>query len=162
MTKPSTTIIGAAGEHYVASYLSAISNYQLIIAMPRGGVPGLDLLVTKEYGGHAIRIQVKTGTLPVGKYDGQKILLWPTGWAAIERRDDYLWYAYLNLNGWPGSGKSPDIYFVPSKKVSDIIAECREDKDTRPYFWIYEDESDRYRGDAGYRSLLAVLDGNEG
>jgi hypothetical protein len=76
MKKTSTAIIGACGEHFVAAYLSG---FQLTVAMPRGGIPGFDLLVTKEKSGHAIRIQVKTGTQSTRKTkkDGE-IYLWST------------------------------------------------------------------------------------
>jgi len=40
-----TAITGACGEHYIAGYLSG---HHLIVAMPRGGIPGSDLFVSKE------------------------------------------------------------------------------------------------------------------
>ncbi len=43
--KVATAIIGACGEHYVASYLSGLN---LIVAMPRVGISGFDLIVSKE------------------------------------------------------------------------------------------------------------------
>ncbi len=57
MAKADKAILAACGEHYVAAYLS---RFQLIVALPRAGVPGCDLLVTNKKRGHAIRIQVKT------------------------------------------------------------------------------------------------------
>lgn len=59
MKRSTTTLVGASGEHYVAAYLSG---FQLIVAMPRAGIPGSDLFVSKEKGGHVLRVQVKTGT----------------------------------------------------------------------------------------------------
>lgn len=53
MGKRATAIIGACGEHYIAAYLSG---FDLIVAMPRGGIPGCDLLVTRESKGRAIRL----------------------------------------------------------------------------------------------------------
>ena len=78
----STAIVGACGEHYVAGYLSG---FDLIVAMPRGGIPGCDLLVTKEFKGHAVRMQVKTGTQARKntRSDGE-FYLWPTSFKVIE------------------------------------------------------------------------------
>jgi hypothetical protein len=59
MKKSATSLVGASGEHYVAAYLSG---FQLIVPMPRAGIPGSDLFVSKEKGGHPLRVQVKTGT----------------------------------------------------------------------------------------------------
>ena len=99
MKKTSTAIIGACGEHYVAAYLSG---HNLIVAMPRAGIPGFDLIVSNEKGGHSIRVQVKTGTQATRKTkDEGNIYLWSTSYAAIERDDKYLWYAYVWLNHWP-------------------------------------------------------------
>jgi hypothetical protein len=41
--KTASAIVGASGEHYVAGYLSGLS---LIVAMPRAGIPGCDLLIS--------------------------------------------------------------------------------------------------------------------
>ena len=42
--KADNAILGSCGEHYIAAYLSG---YGLIVAMPRGGMPGFDLFVTR-------------------------------------------------------------------------------------------------------------------
>ena len=52
-TRIATAITGACGEHYIAGYLSG---HHLIVAMPRGGIPGSDLFVAKESGGPALRV----------------------------------------------------------------------------------------------------------
>ena len=92
-------IIGACGEHYVASLLSGSG---LVVAMPRAGIPGCDLLVSTAKAGRALRVQVKTGTQAskTTREEG-KIYLWATGYAAIDRDDRYLWYAYVWLKEWP-------------------------------------------------------------
>ena len=47
MSKVPSTILGACGEHYVASYLSGMG---LVAALTRRGVPATDLIVTSEMG----------------------------------------------------------------------------------------------------------------
>jgi hypothetical protein len=99
MAKQANTITGACGEHYVASYLSG---FGLIVAMPRGGIPGCDLLVANETGGHAVRSQVKTGTQATrNTKEYGKIYLWSTSYKVIEKDDKHLWYAYVWLKDWP-------------------------------------------------------------
>ena len=110
MKKSTTALVGASGEHYVAAYLSG---FQLIVAMPRAGIPGSDLFVSQEKGGHALRVQVKTGTQATRKTKEEgDIYLWATSYASIERDDKYLWYAYVYLNGWPNGQKLPEVIFV--------------------------------------------------
>ena len=153
--RATTAIIGAAGEHYVAAYLSG---FKLIVAMPRAGIPGSDLFVSNEKGGHAIRVQVKTGTQATRKDKTEgEIYLWATSYAAIERNDKYLWYAYVYLNGWPNSEKLPEVFFVPSKVVVKCMTECRENEETWPYFWMRVDDAKNYKGNTGVQLLLNAL-----
>jgi hypothetical protein len=155
MKKTTPTIIGACGEHYVAAYLSG---HNLIVAMPRAGIPGFDLIVSNEKGGHSIRIQVKTGTQSTrkNKVEGD-IYLWPTSYAAIERNDVYLWYAYVWLNDWPNGNNLPEIFFVPSSVVVKVMKECKEDNDSRPYFWMKKNDAEKYKGDSGFQLLNNAL-----
>lgn len=140
----STALIGASGEHYVAGYLSG---YELIVAVPRGGIAGCDLLVTNEFKGRAIRLQVKTGTQATRntKLDGN-IFLWSTSYKVIEQNDTQLWYSYVWLNGWPKSENIPEVFFVPSTVVIDCLQACRDSGDTWPYFWLRTDDAQQYRG----------------
>ena len=154
--RATTAIIGASGEHYVAAYLSG---FKLIVAMPRAGIPGSDLFVSNEKGGHAIRVQVKTGTQATRKDKTVgEIYLWATSYAAIERNDKYLWYAYVYLNGWPNSEKLPEVFFVPSKIVVRCMRECHENKETWPYFWMRVADAKKYKGHIGVQLLLNALD----
>lgn len=154
--KTATAVVGASGEHYVAAYLSG-SN--VIVAMPRAGIPGCDLLVSNEKNGRAIRLQVKTGRQATRrtKVEGD-IYLWATSYSAIERDDKHLWYAYVYLNGWPSGEKQPEVFFVPSKIVVTCMKECRANKDTWPYFWMLAKDAGKYRGNSGLKSLLRALD----
>lgn len=148
-------IIGASGEHYVAGYLSGIG---LIVATPRAGIPGCDLLIATSKGGQAIRVQVKTGTQATKtKREEGKIYLWSTSYAAIERDDRNLWYAYVWLNGWPHAERMPEIFFVPSKHVVRCMKACRKNKEKWPYFWMYADEAKKFRGRMGLKQLLKAL-----
>lgn len=153
--KTSNAIKGACGEHYIAAYLSG---HGLIVAMPRAGIPGCDLFVSKEKGGTALRIQVKTGTEGPrnNKEVGSRIYLWRTSLAAIERDDKYLWYAYVWLNEWPkDEDKLPEIFIVPSKVVVNCMKGEREA--SWPYFWMRVDAAQRYKGPSGLKGLLAAL-----
>jgi hypothetical protein len=128
--------------------------------MPRAGVPGLDLLISNEKGGRAIRMQVKTGTQATrnDKELGKKIYLWPTSYAAIERGDDeFLWYAYIWLNDWPSKENLPEVFFVPSQVVAKCMKGSKDDKVSWPYFWMPVDEAQQYKGDLGFQLLLDAL-----
>jgi hypothetical protein len=155
MKRSTTTLVGASGEHYVAAYLSG---FQLIVALPRAGIPGSDLFVSKEKGGHILRVQVKTGTQATRKTkDEGEIYLWATSYAAIERDDRYLWYAYVYLNDWPTGEKPPEVFFVPSRIVVRCMKECRANKETWPYFWMRVKDANKYKGRAGLKALLDSL-----
>lgn len=157
MKKTTTAIIGACGEHYVAAYLSG---FNLIVAMPRAGIPGFDMLVSNEKSGHAIRVQVKTGTQATRKTKEEgNIYLWSTSYAVIDRDDKYLWYAYIWLNNWPlEENNLPEVYFVPSKVVVECMKECKENNETWPYFWLRADDAIQYKGESGLDSLRKALD----
>ena len=153
--KYSTAITGACGEHFVAAYLSG---YRLIVAMPRGGIPGSDLFVTNERGGYALRIQVKTGTQSTRNTKwGGPIYLWSTSYAAIDRNDEHLWYAYVWLNGWPDGHGFPEVFFVPSAVVVKCMEECKAGNESWPYFWLKVDEAQQYKGRKGLQPILDVL-----
>ena len=153
--KGATTLVGALGEHYVAAYLSG---HDLVVAIPRAGVPGADLFVSKERGGNALRLQVKTGTQATRKdREVGDIYLWATSYKVIPRNDRNLWYAYVWLKGWPHTDASPEIFFVPGKRVKSCIKQCLVDKDTWPYFWLRVKEAEKYKGQQGLRLLLAAL-----
>jgi len=118
----SSVIIGAAGEFYVASYLSALG---LVVALPRGGVPSSDLLVTNTDGNKTISLQIKTATQALNrskKYDDY--LTWRLSTKSRGQNGcDSHWYVFVDLRGWPKSkdGYSPDIYFVPAQDINSIF-----------------------------------------
>lgn len=153
--KRPSVVIGASGEHYIAGYLSGLG---LIVAMPRAGIPGCDLLVATSKSGQALRLQIKTGTqsTKTTKEEG-KIYLWSTSYGAIDRDDENLWYAYVWLNGWPQAEQLPEVFFVPSKIVVKCMKECRRNKEKWPYFWLYAKNAKAFQGQAGLKRLLKAL-----
>lgn len=157
MAKQNTSITGACGEHYIAAYLSGNG---LIVAMPRGGMPGCDLLVAKLKGGCALRVQVKTGreSKRYSRYCGEEIYVWFTSWAAIERDDKNLWYAFIWLNDWPKSENLPEVFIIPSKTVVSCMKTLRKEEATRPHYWMPISEAQNFKGRVGLNLLLDALD----
>jgi hypothetical protein len=93
--KISTAIKGAAGEFYVAAYLSALN---LVVALPRGGVPSSDLLVTTPTGGKTISLQIKTATKPENKHGKYgDYLTWIV--SAKSRAIGSHWYIFVRNGG---------------------------------------------------------------
>lgn len=154
MAKKSTTILAACGEHYVAAYLSG---FQLIVALPRAGVPGCDLLVASDQSGCSIQVQVKTGTRSktTTKKEGL-IYLWRTAFTAIEKECESLWFAYVWINGWPHGDVQPEVFFIPSNFVAKVLKECQDVGD-EPFFWMKEEDSTQFKGATGIKPLLRSL-----
>lgn len=153
--KRDTAIVGACGEHYIAAYLSGM---QLIVGMPRAGVPGCDLLVANRSGGRPISLQVKTGTQSkrmTKKYGTWYD--WPTSYSVVDSNDDQLWFAYVWLNGWPHSNNQPEVFFVPRRDVVAVLEQGKKEGKSRSFFWFPEDRAERYRGLEGLRPMLSEL-----
>ncbi len=155
MKKAASTIIGACGEYYAAAYLSGLG---FVVALPRGGTPTCDLLVTNEKGGHAICLQVKTGTQAHQKTKKEEWYAWPTSYSVIEKDDKNLWYAYVWLNDWPRiDNKLPEIFSVPSNVVVEFMKARRSETKTRPFFWMYADAVEKFKGALGLQSIRDAL-----
>ncbi|MCA9223709.1 MAG: hypothetical protein KDA71_25535 [Planctomycetales bacterium] len=155
--KVTTANVGACGEFYVASLLSA---HNLSVGLPRGGAARADLFVGKEAGGPALRIQVKTGTQAT-KNDKEvgPIYLWSTTKKAIDDVDRFFWYAYVWLNEWPNNDRIPKVFFLPSKVVSDCIQkEHQAYGDVWLYFWMRQSDAEQYLGTQGLMNMLRVLE----
>ena len=109
MVSPST-VLGAAGEHYV---MCKLLRRGLIAALAPIGVPNCDIVVTDDIGDRLCAIQVKT-RVDKGS-DG--------GWHMSKKHEGIvsatLFYAFVNF------GKSlsyPSIcHLVPSEVVADVI-----------------------------------------
>jgi hypothetical protein len=157
LKKIPSSIIGAAGEHYVAAMLSAKG---LVVALPRAGVPSTDLIVTSEFGGRAISIQVKTGTASFQnkkRKPEESYYLWDTKFNAINLSNDSRWYAYVYLNGWPIEQQMPKVFFVPSCVVAECMRKQRENGQKRPFFWMYEHEAESYKDLIGCQKMIEHL-----
>ena len=149
--------VGASGEFYVAAYLSEA---ELLVALPRAGIPGSDLFVAKEKGGHPIRVQVKTGadasmtkSVKHGTYYS-----WLTKYSVSESHDANLWYAYVWLNDWrKDATKVPEVFFIPSDVVANRMKELQEENGNKPNswscFWMLAEKLDEYKGDKGLEKL---------
>lgn len=155
MGKTDSAIIGACGEHYVASYLSG---FKLIVAMPRAGVPGSDMFVSDVKNGPALRVQVKTGTQARRKTKAEgEIFLWYASKRAITNVSRYLWYAFVYLDRWPEGDREPTLLIVPSHVVAAQVKKCL-DADEMLFFWLPIGEAEPYRGSNGLKQMLAVLE----
>ena len=150
------TLIGATGEYYVAALLSAMG---VIVALPRGGVPSTDLLVTSENGKIALALQIKTGRRPYQKNIKQQrpYLMWDCSLKAIDNISNEKWYAFVSLNSWPVEESTPKVYFIPSKVVSERMKQQKKDKRKRPFYWVFEDEAQKYEGHAGLKLVIKEL-----
>ncbi len=144
-----------AVNHYVAAYLSG-SN--LLVAMPRAGVPGSDMFVSSVMNGPALRIQVKTGTQAFAKTkaDGE-IYLWRAAEKQASQASEFLWYAFVSLNGWPGKQEQPKLFFVPSAIVANCVQSCI-DLGEWLCFWMTKQESEQYEGQVGLANLLKAIE----
>lgn len=154
MKRLGTATIGACGEHYVAAYLS---RKELVVALPRAGVPGTDLFVAKD-DGHPIRVQVKTGTQATrkDKVEGP-IYLWSTAANVANLIDDKMWFAFVWLRNWPHEDELPEVFFVPLSAVAKCMK--GEQEASWPYFWMRVVDAGQYKGDIGFKKLEAALSG---
>jgi len=157
MAKRQGVIVGACGEHYVASYLSGMG---LVVALTRMGSPATDLFVTAEAGGRAVTLQVKAGGLHSHVMYKRKperdYWVWRTGKKAIDGAKESHWYAFVFVGDWPQrkGSPNPEVFFVPSKIVARTL---RKPKNQRDWFWMYDREIEEYRGLAGYKKLKKAL-----
>ncbi len=151
MNRLTTATIGAAGEYYVAAYLS---RKELVVALPRAGVSGTDLFVSASNSGHPIRLQVKTGTQSISN-DKNKgpIYLWAASVGIADLIDDRKWFAFVWLKNWPED--LPEVFFVPLAVVSACMDQQRES--SYPSFWMRSEDAEQYKGNKGYQKLRDAL-----
>jgi len=102
-----STLIGAAGEHYV---MSILLRQNLICTLAPVGAPDFDILITERDGKKVSTIQVKTTTGNTG------------GWQMREKHEKPIagmFYCFVNF--WHETDKLPECYIVPSEKVANIL-----------------------------------------
>jgi hypothetical protein len=59
---------------------------------------------------------------------------WDVSKKARENRSKFHWYTFVNAYNWPSSKSSPDIFFVPSEVVADIVTDWNEQNALRLFF----------------------------
>lgn len=99
-----------------------MSAQNLVVALPRGGVPTSDLLVTTPSGGKTISLQIKTATQPENKHKKYgNYLTWAVSAKSRAISCGSHWYVFVDLKKWPSSQDSPELYFVPSCDVAESL-----------------------------------------
>jgi hypothetical protein len=154
MPKFDTTVTGDCGENYVASYLAG---FGLIVATTRRGVTGIDLIVTQPSAGKPVNIQVKTVRDGKGKSKGREFYSWPINYAVVSRPDDGLWFACVDLNGWPHADSLPHLFFVPLAFVAARLKSEYPLGKGPTWFALYGDEAHEYRSNSGFLKLHSVM-----
>src|SRR5258706_4615753 len=99
MAKPKfdPSFSAAAGEHFVAARLAAMG---FMVAMPRGGSPSVDLLVSTPDGRRTLGVQVKTGKHSQYIYKRKKK---PTNWSwpmGLVEEDSRVLHIFVDLQDW--------------------------------------------------------------
>jgi hypothetical protein len=113
-----TTLVAAAGEHYVAYKLSRLG---FLAALVRQGSPTTDLLASSLDGARTVAIQVKT-TIMAGRTRGrgaEKVLHhleFPLGHKAVEKASPKLIFCFVDLRD-DQVGIPPDVYVVPASAI---------------------------------------------
>ena len=105
-----STLLGAAGEHYV---MSALLRRGLIAALAPQGVPNADILVTDVQGNRTCSIQVKTRR-EIGSDGG-----WHMKPKHAEISSDNLFYCFVDFG--KAIDSSPRMFVLPSKVVAEAI-----------------------------------------
>ena len=137
---------GFTGELFVAYRLSAMGYH---VALTRGGVPYVDILVGSSDGHNAVTFQVKTRNQAFSRATKSKkepaCWFWPIGAKAKEYRGKSAFYAFVDLNIGMGDPRSPmptpDVFIVPADVVASSMCEAfpKNAKDERTTWCsIYE------------------------
>jgi hypothetical protein len=113
-------LVGVAGVHYVASYLSYLGFH----AVPTTrNVQGPDLLVSSLDGSKGVSLQVKTTKQAIrtrGRRDGKQPhhYEWAIGWSSSRLNCANLFFALVDLKEFK---ELPDIFIVPSQVIFDYF-----------------------------------------
>jgi hypothetical protein len=136
-----STVLGAAGEHYV---MCQLLRRGMIAALAPVGVPNADIVVTDDIGARLCAVQVKArqekGT------DGG----WHMGAKHERLVSDTLFYCFVNF------GKTlldaPECYLVPSAVVADVLVRSHHTWLTTP------GKAGQQRSDSDFRRFLPDYD----
>jgi hypothetical protein len=129
---------GSAGEHYVAYKLSAMG---YIVALPRAGVPSLDLIVATPDGQKTLAIQVKTASQAfhlAKKKPEDTRWYWRVSDKVIASSAESLFYVFVDLHVDDPS-KQPDVFIVRSIDIK----EENLDPTNGPWFLIMKDDEEK-------------------
>src|SRR5690606_18564420 len=133
MTKISTALTAASGEHFVVYELSRRG---YCAALTRAGSPGVDVLVATPGGERAVSLQVKTAR---SARSGVRTpdWSWDVGKGALALNGDNVFYALVDLkSGNSGAAhERPDVYIIPSAVIFNHV----KPDFSRFRFWMYED-----------------------
>lgn len=110
-----STILGAAGEHYV---LFQLLRRGFIAALAPQGVPNCDIIVSDRVGERLCAIQVKTRR-DIGSDKG-----WHMSQKHERLKSENLFYCFLDVGKAPGD--SPLCYVVPSAVVAAVLDESHQ------------------------------------
>lgn len=97
MPKRATALTGAAGEHFVAFQLSAMS---YPVALTHGGSPTVDLMVGDLTGSATVSIQVKTSNgawRAFKKKPENNHWEWDVGKKGVHLRGESIFHAFVDL-----------------------------------------------------------------
>ena len=136
-----STLLGAAGEHYV---MSELLRRGFIAAPAPQGAPNMDVIVADVQGRQLCGIQVKTRSGRGG--DG--------GWHMRPKHEelqaDRLFYCFTDFGH--SEGERPQVYVIPSRKVAEVIARSHR-------AWLANPgKGGRVRQDSSVRRLLPDYD----
>lgn len=106
----SSSLLGAAGEHYV---MSQLLRRGLIAVLAPVGVPTADIVITDDCGERACALQVKTRRA-IGSDGG-----WPMKAKHEEIRSASLYYVFPSFPS--DSRQLPDAFVIPSMIVADAL-----------------------------------------
>lgn len=118
-----STLVAAAGEHYVSYALSCLG---FTAALVRQGAPSIDVLASDLSGSKTVGIQVKTTewaerTRGRGAAKRPFQLQFPLGHRAIEHASPKTIMCFVDLRGF-GLTEAPAVYVVPTKLLIEHYA----------------------------------------
>ncbi|WP_107495121.1 hypothetical protein [Thalassobius sp. I31.1] len=119
--KIASTIVGAAGEHFVMAELLRRGH---IAALAPQGAPNMDILIADRSGQQLFSLQVKTRTSVGG--DG--------GWHMSSKHEgikgERLFYVFVDM-GKP-LNERPDCFILPADLVAEMVFETHRDWERNP------------------------------
>jgi hypothetical protein len=125
-------LTGAAGEYYVAFRLAAMG---YAVGLTTRGVSTIDLIVANVKTSKSITIQTKTmlNAFTGSKRDNEYWWKWRLGISAKPVEDTFF-FTFVDMKG--NAANVPDVFIVPSTKVSGLFDEYKNDKGELVDRWV--------------------------